>query len=381
MLPSKRALTELIGSVYDAAGDPAQWETFLGRLAQVSRADSAALLMHNVGRERYTVSASWKLDPEASRSYQEYYSSIDVWAIRGRPKPAGYLCTSESLCRPQELASTEIYNDFLIRYGIVHGMFGVIENNASRWASLSLYRDLSSNEFQVSDLDTVNLLIPHIQRAFRLHFQLSESAARAEEVETALNLLSTGVIFVAPQGEIVQMNSRADDLLRGKDGLLLMKGKLSASSPEESRHLQAVIKGATRTSNGDGLSAGGTLLVSRMDKRPLAVTVAPLRNTKLRLTQRAAAILFISDPDRNPELPIDLLRRCYGLTQAEARLAMILLEGQSLKEAADISGVTHNTAKSQLKSIFWKTQVKRQGELIRLFLNTAGIDHPRIESS
>ena len=68
MLPNKRALTELIGSVYDAAGDPAQWESFLGRLAQVSRADSAALVMHNVGRERYTVSASWKLDPEASRS-------------------------------------------------------------------------------------------------------------------------------------------------------------------------------------------------------------------------------------------------------------------------------------------------------------------------
>jgi DNA-binding CsgD family transcriptional regulator len=60
---------------------------------------------------------------------------------------------------------------------------------------------------------------------------------------------------------------------------------------------------------------------------------------------------------------------------------MVLLEGQSLKEAAERSGVTHNTAKSQLKSVFLKTQVQRQGQLIRLLLNTVGIVGPRIEKS
>jgi DNA-binding CsgD family transcriptional regulator len=68
-------------------------------------------------------------------------------------------------------------------------------------------------------------------------------------------------------------------------------------------------------------------------------------------------------------LPADLLRRCYGLTPAEARLTMLLLQGHSLKESADFCRVTQNTAKSQLKSIFSKTHVKSQGELIRLLLN------------
>jgi DNA-binding CsgD family transcriptional regulator len=45
-----------------------------------------------------------------------------------------------------------------------------------------------------------------------------------------------------------------------------------------------------------------------------------------------------------------------------------LLEGRSLKEAADLSGVAHNTAKSRLKSIFLKTQVQRQSELIKPLL-------------
>jgi DNA-binding CsgD family transcriptional regulator len=132
--------------------------------------------------------------------------------------------------------------------------------------------------------------------------------------------------------------------------------------------LQALIAGAIQTSKGKGLNAGGTILVSRNTGRPLSVTVVPLRDVGVGFEPQPYAISFISDPDQRVALPADLLRRCYGLTVAEARLATTLLEGRSLKEAADLSGVTHNTAKSQLKSIFLKTQVQRQSELVKLLL-------------
>jgi DNA-binding CsgD family transcriptional regulator len=84
-------------------------------------------------------------------------------------------------------------------------------------------------------------------------------------------------------------------------------------------------------------------------------------------------VLFISDPDRSLELPTNFLQRCYGLTPAEGKITMALLEGYSLKEAADACGVRYNTAKSQLKIIFLKTNVQRQGGLIRLLLNSNGV--------
>jgi DNA-binding CsgD family transcriptional regulator len=376
-----QVLTKLIGSVYDAAGDATLWKPFLGELAKTSHADSAALVMHHLGSEVHTISVAWNMEPDSGRLYQEHYGSIDVWAMRGRSKPAGYVCTSESLCPSQELASTEIYNDFLVRYGIVHGMFGLVENRAPRWASVSLYRGLSSSEFRTSDLDILNLLIPHIQRAFKLHFQFSELRARSEGIEKALNMLATGVVLLGAWGEVLLMNKMAEEVLRQKDGLLLKQGKLNAAVPRESARLLAVIGGATQTGSGNGLSAGGTILISRERGRALSVTAAPLREFDLTFSQRPAAVLFISDPDRRLELPADLLQRCYGLTPAEARLAMVLLEGQSLKEAADRSGIARNTAKSQLKSIFLKTQVQRQGQLIRLLLNTVGVVGPRVEKS
>jgi DNA-binding CsgD family transcriptional regulator len=54
---------------------------------------------------------------------------------------------------------------------------------------------------------------------------------------------------------------------------------------------------------------------------------------------------------------------------AGMRLTRTLLEGRSVKEMAELCRVTQNTAKCQLKSIFAKTQVQRQAELVRLLLN------------
>jgi len=93
------------------------------------------------------------------------------------------------------------------------------------------------------------------------------------------------------------------------------------------------------------------------------VTVAPLHEFNTTLSQRPAAVLFISDLDQDLDLPVDLLRRCYGLIAAEARLAMVLLEGHSLKEAADASGVTHNTAKSQLQEYFLEDSGETPGRV------------------
>jgi len=185
--------------------------------------------------------------------------------------------------------------------------------------------------------------------------------------------LAWGVVFLGPAGEVLSMNKAAGELVNAKDGILFGAGRLGAAVRSESERLQAMIHGAVETGNGKGASAGGTMLISRRERRPLSVTVAPLRGFDGGISRQPAAVVFVSDPERNVELPETLLQRCYGLTRAEARLAMVLLEGCSLKEAADRCGVTHNTAKTELKIVFSKTQVKRQGELIRLLVGSAGL--------
>ena len=62
--------------------------------------------------------------------------------------------------------------------------------------------------------------------------------------------------------------------------------------------------------------------------------------------------------------PIDLLQRHFGLTPAEARLALHLVAGETLRSAEAKLSMTYETARTHLKSIFQKTGTCRQAELV-----------------
>jgi DNA-binding CsgD family transcriptional regulator len=60
------------------------------------------------------------------------------------------------------------------------------------------------------------------------------------------------------------------------------------------------------------------------------------------------------------------IQRTLNLTEAESRLAICLLDGMSLKEAAASIGITYETARSLVKTIFRKTETQRQSQLVLL---------------
>jgi DNA-binding CsgD family transcriptional regulator len=65
---------------------------------------------------------------------------------------------------------------------------------------------------------------------------------------------------------------------------------------------------------------------------------------------------------------IDRLRSHFGLTPAEARLALHLVAGETLRSAAVKLSMSYETARSYLKNIFRKTETCRQTELVLVIL-------------
>ena len=58
------------------------------------------------------------------------------------------------------------------------------------------------------------------------------------------------------------------------------------------------------------------------------------------------------------------------LQQAEAVLALKLARGLSLAEISATQNISQHTSRAQLKSVFAKTGVSRQAELVRLVLKS-----------
>ena len=76
--------------------------------------------------------------------------------------------------------------------------------------------------------------------------------------------------------------------------------------------------------------------------------------------------LFLTDPARPVGPSGESLRDRFQLTKAEAALAVQLIDGVALAEAAGILDIAYNTARSHLRAIFAKTGTHRQVQLVTL---------------
>jgi DNA-binding CsgD family transcriptional regulator len=64
------------------------------------------------------------------------------------------------------------------------------------------------------------------------------------------------------------------------------------------------------------------------------------------------------------KITVAFLRNRFDLTPAEARLVVQVVTGISLKSSAKALGVSYETVRRQVKSVFHKTGTHRQSELV-----------------
>jgi DNA-binding CsgD family transcriptional regulator len=76
-----------------------------------------------------------------------------------------------------------------------------------------------------------------------------------------------------------------------------------------------------------------------------------------------------ASPSSQVTAAIVQLRAAFGLSKAEARLALHLSAGASLASMAKAFDVKLSTIRSQLQQVFEKTGTTRQAELVALLLN------------
>lgn len=80
-------------------------------------------------------------------------------------------------------------------------------------------------------------------------------------------------------------------------------------------------------------------------------------------------VLLLRGPVRDCAPSQSRLIEMFGVTRAEAKLVAHLVDGLTLTAAAQTLGVSRNTARAQLSSIFSKTGVNRQNQLVKLVAN------------
>jgi DNA-binding CsgD family transcriptional regulator/PAS domain-containing protein len=367
-------LNDLIADIYDAALEPKHWNHAAARIAERLGARSAAVALFDTKTGVCHRIADYRIDPKLWKPYEDYYSRIDLWNAALTRVPTGQPYLGEMLVSEHELLRSEIYNDHYRHCQMAYALGGLPLREGRHAFLFGLQRPRSRTAFSMEDHALLIRLFPHLIRAAQIHLRLRNLERRLSTHAHVLDRLPTGVVVVDASGRVVFANTSAEAVIAQKDGLSVVRGELTASSPGEAAKLRRLIAGAARTASGEGQQAGGAIAVSRPSmRRPYALLASPLpapgENGIWDFGRRhPACVVFVCDPEQRSVMPWRLASQAYGLTPAEARLAVALAGELSLKRAADGLGITEGTARQYLKRVFHKTETRSQADLVRLIV-------------
>jgi DNA-binding CsgD family transcriptional regulator/PAS domain-containing protein len=367
---------ELLDLVYDAALAPHLWTSVVERLAERVGGCGGMLVDQNVqtGRGEALVVGH---DPSVLAPYFGYYASRNV--LLRTPDARAFMhdwrpciLVDEDWLPKPELVRSEYYNDFL-RPMDVHSvlMIRLVAHDLNA-VNLNIGRSARAGPFGGGDLDVVCNLHPHLIRAFQLGRRIAAQRGLDAGAAEFLDRSPHAVFLVRPDGRVRHANPAAERLTAAGKGLSLAGGRLGSPDAAAGRRLQALIRQAA-SPDAERRGGGAMTIGPAQGRLPLSAIVAPVAAERLAMFGGEPSIIVcVTDPEAGVGPAGQRLRDAFGLTAAETRVAVALVEGDSPRKAAARLGVSFNTVRTHQARIYDKIGASRLPELVALVLTTLG---------
>jgi len=392
-------VSHVIALLYDASLDLSgeHWIPALDALRHVAGALGCATLAFQ--RDRYDFRRCVMVDGTQRDAdvYVAHYGRIDPCLEQAMiASPAGTANVTDNLMLDRDLCRTEFYTDWLAPRGVLSGIGTILNDAPSARAVLFLTRERSQGHFPADCLSRLQRLMPHLQHAVRVASRMAELAASAHEPAQVVRDLSDAVLVTDARAQLVYSNDSADRLLARGDTLSAYRPRgsgratLGAIVPADTVSLQALIAAVCQqvaachqmrsTALPDAKQSGGAVVLRRPSgARPLLALVAPLRMevpaTHVLFDELAVAprepraLVIIIDPEpattpvSTDAVPRAYLRAAFGLTDAEAAVALSLAGGCGLSAVAEQRSVSLATVRAQAQKVYDKTGLRTQAAL------------------
>jgi DNA-binding CsgD family transcriptional regulator len=373
---------DIISAIYQGPLEDIPWQHFLPLLSHHMGAfvvslvlrppaiDNAGLILNYQRPEVGAMGVTQLADPKdwQASAYSERFFALDPFVNL----PIGEVVTLAETLPHYELEASEYYIQYLEPAGVFHIIGADTSEPDGLIASLRVCRGKEEAPFNQQHKALILAVMPHLRRAIQLHARINNIESERDLYANAVDKLAVGTIILDEQGKILTTNTIAAQLLDDKDGLSQVNEQLHLVNHDQSTELQQLINNVLKKRDSSKPAMAEALRVSRPSGRAdLGLVIKPVPvSTGLVGQSRPCVAIFISDPEQQSETSQQVITRLFGFTPAEAVLAMLLAQGLSLAEASTQQCISQHTARAQLKSVFSKTGVSRQAELVRLVVKS-----------
>lgn len=374
----------LVGLIYQGALEEHPWHSALPALREAMDAQVASLILRPPTENDQGVilncvrpvpgqdgDSATLADPDdwQASAYREQFFSLDPFINL----PLDKVVSLQDILSDEALIESDYYKHYLEPIGLFRILGVDTAEPGGMLARLRFSRRRNEAAFGEDERGFLALLAPHLRRAIEVYAKLNRTASERDVYAGAVNQLSVASIILDEQGQLLSINDVGRALLEDGAGLSLRDNRLGIEGRDINRELQRALNEIITAQQKGETSVVRALRVPRPSGRSdLGLVIRPVPASQWGEGQsRPSAAIFISDPDLQESTSRQVLGELFGLTPAESNLATLLARGLSLADVSEEQGISQHTARAQLKSIFAKTGVSRQAELVRLVLKSA----------
>lgn len=362
---------DLIDRIYEAAFVPEFWPDVLQRLSDIT--DSAAgtfvIFDDELISPKYVATDIIRPVMDAIDAAGEWQKSEVVRLMFSMTPPGGFFYDAD-IFPPEALEA----NDMRYRRARLLGIGGEVGTfigmPTGEVMVFTVERWLRNDRPSPRDLDRLNAARPHLARAGLM-------AARLE-LEQARNTVSAFQTIGLPAA-VLSRGGRvraANGLFEAMTSVFLPTafGGMAIADPAAN----SLFRQAVEATSGNIEPAVRSIPVkARGEGPPLVIHVLPLRRAAQDIFAGADILVAATAVSASNLVPSpNILTGLFDLAPSEARLAVALTQGRSLKAFAAEAGIAFGTARKYLDSIYLKTGTHSQGQLVALLKGTQPIGGP-----
>ena len=374
-----------IGDIYDCAIDPERWPETLGAIAKVIGGGQSVLIVQDPVARNCRLLKSWNVDPSMAADYMNNFVAIDPTLTLGWYREIDAPYSVVDALGEKEYTNSRLYKDWTRKYGFHDNLQTILDKSVTRYSGLSFLRLHGDGLYRSEDIAFLRQLVPHVRRAIAIGDLLDVRSLGHDLLSATLDALAVGIVIVDGKGRILHSNVSAARLMEERDRIRREGDFLSAACATCAGGLRSAIKAAGADLAHGEVRAGVAVPIEAGDGRDLAAWVLPLdRGLRGELAAPLAArvAIFIREIGNTSPFPGELFVKRYGISPAECRVLMILTQGKTPSETADVLGLTLSTVKTHMARLFEKTQTSGQADLMRIAISALSpvIDPPAADA-
>lgn len=362
-------LADLIGDIYDTTLDSKLWPSVLGKIAAYVGGPAASLFFKDVtSKTGETYYDNAFIDPHYIDLYFRKYIKLDPASTRQFFAEIDHPMATADLIPYEDFVTSRFYREWARPQGLVDFITVALDKSATGAIMFGVFRHERDGVATQDTRRRMRLLAPHMRRAISIGRLIDLSTAQAAMLADSLDGVKTALFFTDFEGRIVHANAAGHTMLSNGGVLSASKGCLMASDTDANSALQDALN-AIR--NGDAAAGSKGIIIplaSRAGDRFVASILPLTGGARQRMSTKyaASAVVFLHRPAFDAPSPPETIAKTYKLTPAELRILLAVVEIGGGPEIAATLGLAESTVKFHIRSLFDKTGVRRQADLVKL---------------